>query len=165
MFPLQADTTDTEYKQADGGTHQEVMDLLECPEVRQRAQSIASVITSTMEGRWARQYGIKLKSEQGLRFSFYCGLFVRAWRVKTEVPPMLVHFCRNLPHLGMLSSMAEVQEDSEFDCNGSICRPNYHHLHRTKHTVYGYGTSSNVSQLYLIAVYRQFGEWIELGFF
>ncbi|CAG09347.1 unnamed protein product, partial [Tetraodon nigroviridis] len=28
-----ADTTDTEYKEADGGTHQEVMDLLEYPEV------------------------------------------------------------------------------------------------------------------------------------
>lgn len=31
------------------------MDLLEGPEARQRAQSIASVITSTMEGRWAWQ--------------------------------------------------------------------------------------------------------------
>lgn len=31
------------------------MDFLEGPEVRQRAQSIASVITSTMEGRWAWQ--------------------------------------------------------------------------------------------------------------
>ena len=50
--PLQADTTDTEYKEADGGP-QEFMDLLEGPEVRQRAQSIASVITSTMEGRQA----------------------------------------------------------------------------------------------------------------
>ncbi|XP_070832078.1 sodium channel, voltage-gated, type I-like, alpha [Chaetodon trifascialis] len=44
-----ADTTDTEYKSATGGTHQEFMDFLEGPEVRQRAQSIASVITSTME--------------------------------------------------------------------------------------------------------------------
>ncbi|KAI3356207.1 hypothetical protein L3Q82_017458, partial [Scortum barcoo] len=44
-----ADTTDTEYKQGGGGTHQEFMDLLEGPEARQRAHSIASVITSTME--------------------------------------------------------------------------------------------------------------------
>ncbi|XP_027146613.1 sodium channel, voltage-gated, type I-like, alpha [Larimichthys crocea] len=38
-----ADTTDS------GGTHQEFMDYLEGPEARQRAHSIASVITSTME--------------------------------------------------------------------------------------------------------------------
>ncbi|XP_070770295.1 sodium channel, voltage-gated, type I-like, alpha [Enoplosus armatus] len=44
-----ADTTDTEYRQAGGGTHQEFMDFLEGPEARQRAHSIASVITSTME--------------------------------------------------------------------------------------------------------------------
>ncbi|XP_061579555.1 sodium channel, voltage-gated, type I-like, alpha [Cololabis saira] len=40
-----ADTADIEYRQ-DGG---EFMDFLEEPQVRQRAQSIASVITSTME--------------------------------------------------------------------------------------------------------------------
>ncbi|TNN84568.1 Sodium channel protein type 3 subunit alpha [Liparis tanakae] len=45
----QADSTDTEYRQASGGTHQEFMDLLDGPEARQRALSIASVITSTME--------------------------------------------------------------------------------------------------------------------
>uniref|UniRef100_A0A8C3AZW7 Sodium channel protein n=1 Tax=Cyclopterus lumpus TaxID=8103 RepID=A0A8C3AZW7_CYCLU len=44
-----ADTTDTEYRQASGGTHQEFMDHLEGPEARQRAHSTASVITSTME--------------------------------------------------------------------------------------------------------------------
>ncbi|XP_070693935.1 sodium channel, voltage-gated, type I-like, alpha [Pempheris klunzingeri] len=44
-----ADTTDTEYRQAGGGPHQEPMDFLEGPEARQRAHSIASVITSTME--------------------------------------------------------------------------------------------------------------------
>ncbi|TDH06943.1 hypothetical protein EPR50_G00118540 [Perca flavescens] len=44
-----ADTTDTDYRQAGGGTHQEFMDYLEGPEARQRAHSIASVITSTME--------------------------------------------------------------------------------------------------------------------
>lgn len=78
---------------------------------------------------------------------------------------MLVHFCRNLPHLGMLSSMAEVQESGQLDCNGSVCRPGYYHLHRIKHTVYGYGASSNVSQLYRSAVYRQLREWTEKGFF
>lgn len=49
-FYLQADTTDTEYREVDGGTQQEFMDFLEGPEDRQRAHSIASVITSTMEG-------------------------------------------------------------------------------------------------------------------
>uniref|UniRef100_A0A4W6FYX0 Sodium channel protein n=1 Tax=Lates calcarifer TaxID=8187 RepID=A0A4W6FYX0_LATCA len=44
-----ADTTDTEYKSAGGDTNHEFMDLLEGPEARQRAHSIASVITSTME--------------------------------------------------------------------------------------------------------------------
>ncbi|XP_042350013.1 sodium channel, voltage-gated, type I-like, alpha [Plectropomus leopardus] len=44
-----ADTTDTEYRQARGGPQQEFMDFLEGPEARQRALSIASVITSTME--------------------------------------------------------------------------------------------------------------------
>lgn len=49
---LQVDTTDTEYRQAGGGTQQESMDFLEGPEARQRAHSIASVITSTMEGMY-----------------------------------------------------------------------------------------------------------------
>ncbi|XP_055360961.1 sodium channel, voltage-gated, type I-like, alpha [Betta splendens] len=44
-----ADTTDTEYKQGDGGAQQELMDFLDAPEARQRTHSIASVITSTME--------------------------------------------------------------------------------------------------------------------
>ena len=61
----------------------------------------------------------------------------------------------------MLSSMAEVQEDGQLDCNGSICRPNDHHLHCTKHTVYGHGALSNVSQLYLNVVCRQCGEWVQ----
>ncbi|XP_054871206.1 sodium channel, voltage-gated, type I-like, alpha isoform X4 [Amphiprion ocellaris] len=45
----QADTTDTEYRHATGGTYQEFLDPFEGPEARQRAHSIASVITSTME--------------------------------------------------------------------------------------------------------------------
>lgn len=51
---LQADTTDTEYRQPGGGIHQDFhhMDFLDGPEARQRAQSIASVITSTVEGRY-----------------------------------------------------------------------------------------------------------------
>uniref|UniRef100_A0A3B4ZB52 Sodium channel protein n=1 Tax=Stegastes partitus TaxID=144197 RepID=A0A3B4ZB52_9TELE len=44
-----ADTTDTEYRPATGGTYQEFLDPFEGPEARQRAHSIASVITSTME--------------------------------------------------------------------------------------------------------------------
>ncbi|KAM9850463.1 LOW QUALITY PROTEIN: sodium channel, voltage-gated, type I-like, alpha [Aulostomus maculatus] len=45
----QADTTDTEYKLTGGGTHLDSMDFLEEPETRNRAYSVASVITSTME--------------------------------------------------------------------------------------------------------------------
>lgn len=55
-FYLQADTTDTEYKQAGGGAQQEFMDFLDGPEARQRAHSIASVITSTMEGRYSTKW-------------------------------------------------------------------------------------------------------------
>ncbi|KAM9347843.1 sodium channel, voltage-gated, type I-like, alpha [Symphorus nematophorus] len=44
-----ADTTDTEYRPPAGGPHQEYLDLLDGPEARHRALSIASVITSTME--------------------------------------------------------------------------------------------------------------------
>ncbi|XP_076731137.1 sodium channel protein type 2 subunit alpha isoform X1 [Maylandia zebra] len=45
----QADTTDTEYRQSIGGINQGYMDYLQSPEARQRAHSIASVITTTME--------------------------------------------------------------------------------------------------------------------
>ncbi|XP_041857898.1 sodium channel, voltage-gated, type I-like, alpha isoform X1 [Melanotaenia boesemani] len=45
----QADTNETEYRQTGGGTLGEFKDFLEAPEARQRALSIASVITSTME--------------------------------------------------------------------------------------------------------------------
>ncbi|XP_072253198.1 sodium channel, voltage-gated, type I-like, alpha [Leuresthes tenuis] len=44
-----ADSTDTEYRQASGVPSGEFMDFLDGPEFRQRAHSIASVITSTME--------------------------------------------------------------------------------------------------------------------
>ncbi|XP_017279978.2 sodium channel, voltage-gated, type I-like, alpha isoform X1 [Kryptolebias marmoratus] len=44
-----ADTTDTEYRRSSEGNYGEFLDLLEGPEFRQRAQSIASVITSTIE--------------------------------------------------------------------------------------------------------------------
>lgn len=58
-FRLQADTTDTEYRQpSGGGAQQEFKDFLEGPEARQRVLSIASVITSTVEGRYrTRQHG------------------------------------------------------------------------------------------------------------
>lgn len=135
------------------------MDLLEGPEARQRAQSIASVITSTMEGRWAWQSRSDVEKKAGIYLSFCCGLLFRARRVETEVPPMLVHFCKNLSHLGMLSDMAEVQESGQPDSNGSICGLNYHHLHCTKHTVYGHGALSNVWQLQQNAVCGQCGEW------
>uniref|UniRef100_A0A3Q3G5W6 Sodium channel protein n=1 Tax=Kryptolebias marmoratus TaxID=37003 RepID=A0A3Q3G5W6_KRYMA len=46
---VKADTTDTEYRRSSEGNYGEFLDLLEGPEFRQRAQSIASVITSTIE--------------------------------------------------------------------------------------------------------------------
>ncbi|XP_047456223.1 sodium channel, voltage-gated, type I-like, alpha [Mugil cephalus] len=45
----QDDTTDTEYRQGSDGTYLDCMDLLEGPMTRERAQSIASIITNTME--------------------------------------------------------------------------------------------------------------------
>lgn len=55
--------------------------------------------------------------------------------------------------------MAEVQEGGQLDCNGSICGLDYHHLHRTEHTVYGHGALSNVWQLQQNAVCGQCGKW------
>uniref|UniRef100_A0A673D0Q9 Sodium channel protein n=1 Tax=Sphaeramia orbicularis TaxID=375764 RepID=A0A673D0Q9_9TELE len=49
IFFFQADTTDTECRQGSGGTYQEAMVFLESPAVRDRAYSVNSVITSTME--------------------------------------------------------------------------------------------------------------------
>uniref|UniRef100_A0A669CES1 Sodium channel protein n=1 Tax=Oreochromis niloticus TaxID=8128 RepID=A0A669CES1_ORENI len=49
LLPPKADTTDTEYRQSIGGINQGYMDYLQSPEARQRAHSIASVITTTME--------------------------------------------------------------------------------------------------------------------
>uniref|UniRef100_A0A668AKL9 Sodium channel protein n=1 Tax=Myripristis murdjan TaxID=586833 RepID=A0A668AKL9_9TELE len=45
----EGDTTETEYSQTGCGSHQESMDYLEGPEARQRAYSVASVITNTVE--------------------------------------------------------------------------------------------------------------------
>ncbi|XP_039884123.1 sodium channel protein type 3 subunit alpha-like [Simochromis diagramma] len=45
----QADTTDTDYRQSNGGISQEYMDFLKSREARQRAQSLTSVITDTIE--------------------------------------------------------------------------------------------------------------------
>lgn len=112
-FYLQADTTDTEYREVDGATQQEFMDFLEGPEDRQRAHSIASAITSTMEGiyytLWYDYISLGIEKINSTSRYFIC-LLIRTWRVKTEVPPLLVHICPNLPHLGMLSSMAKDQE-------------------------------------------------------
>lgn len=47
---LQADTTDTEFEQPSGVGAQQ--DFLDGPEARQRVLSIASAITSTVEGRY-----------------------------------------------------------------------------------------------------------------
>uniref|UniRef100_A0A3P9BFX7 Sodium channel protein n=1 Tax=Maylandia zebra TaxID=106582 RepID=A0A3P9BFX7_9CICH len=49
FYAMKADTTDTEYRQSIGGINQGYMDYLQSPEARQRAHSIASVITTTME--------------------------------------------------------------------------------------------------------------------
>ncbi|XP_069388610.1 sodium channel, voltage-gated, type I-like, alpha [Paralichthys olivaceus] len=49
MAPAIDNADTTEYRQATGGPNQEFMDFLDGPEARQRAHSIASVITSTME--------------------------------------------------------------------------------------------------------------------
>lgn len=63
---VKADTTDTECKKSSGGNYGEFLDLLEAPEFRQRAQSIASVITSTIDGRNPVCYAQNLF--QGLKY-------------------------------------------------------------------------------------------------
>ncbi|XP_013763756.1 sodium channel protein type 2 subunit alpha-like [Pundamilia nyererei] len=48
-YTHQADTTDTDYRQSNGGISQEYMDFLKSREARQRPQSLTSVITDTIE--------------------------------------------------------------------------------------------------------------------
>lgn len=160
-FFLQADTTDTEYRQGDGRTRQEFMDFLEGPEARQRALSIASVITSTMEGGYCtpgHRMSTDKKNKALRRFDFFVLVFTRAGGVATEVSSVLVQFCRNLPHLEMLSSVDEDQEGGQPNSDGSICGLKCHHLHCTEHVVHGHGTLSNVSWLQQNAVCGQCGE-------
>lgn len=52
MFSVfQGTTTDTELKKRRSGFHQPSMDYLEEPGGRQRAMSVASILTNTMEGQ------------------------------------------------------------------------------------------------------------------
>lgn len=53
---------------------------------------------------------------------------------------MLVQVCQQLPDLGLLSSLAEGEEDCEHGGDGSICRLGHNHLHCSQHPLYGYGT-------------------------
>lgn len=50
-FSPQGTTTDTELKKRRSGFHQPSMDYLEEPGGRQRAMSVASILTNTMEGK------------------------------------------------------------------------------------------------------------------
>lgn len=56
---------------------------------------------------------------------------------------LLVQICSQIPHLGVLSSVAENQENSKHDCDGPIYGPGYYLLHCTEHIIYGHGTSAN----------------------
>lgn len=47
---FQGTTTDTELKKRRSGFHQQSMDYLDEPGGRQRAMSVASILTNTMEG-------------------------------------------------------------------------------------------------------------------
>lgn len=51
LFFPQGTTTDTELKKRRSGFHQPSMDYLEEPGGRQRAMSVASILTNTMEGK------------------------------------------------------------------------------------------------------------------
>lgn len=50
---FQGATTDTELKKRRSGFHQPSMDYLDEPGARQRAMSLASILTNTMEGKWS----------------------------------------------------------------------------------------------------------------
>lgn len=105
---LQADTTDTEYGQTSGVGAQQ--DFLDGPEARQRVLSIASAITSTVEGRY-HTCGMALAHCCGSEIKVLTGLFLtRTGGVKKEVSTMLVYFLPNVPDLGLLSTMVEDQE-------------------------------------------------------
>jgi hypothetical protein len=40
--------------------------------------------------------------------------------------------------------MAEDQEESQDDRDGPVCRPDYHHMYCSEHSVHGYGAPLNV---------------------
>lgn len=50
---FQGTTTDIELKKRRSGFHQPSMDYLDEPGARQRAMSVASILTNTMEGKWS----------------------------------------------------------------------------------------------------------------
>lgn len=74
-----------------------------------------------------------------------CGPFAfgRAWRVKTEVPPLLVQICQYLFDLGLLPSVAENQRDCQHGGHGPICGSDHHNLHRAQYPFHGHGALSN----------------------
>lgn len=51
VFFSQGTTTDTDLKKRRPGFHQPSMDYLDEPGARQRAMSVASILTNTMEGK------------------------------------------------------------------------------------------------------------------
>lgn len=60
------------------------------------------------------------------------------------MPSLLVQVCQHLPHLGLLSEVAEDQENSQDDRDGPVCRPSYHHMYCYEYSVHGYGALPNV---------------------
>lgn len=58
---------------------------------------------------------------------------------------LLVQVCRHFPKVGLLCTMDQIQKMGVLYCDGSFCGLGHHHLHRTKHGVYGHGTLSHDS--------------------
>lgn len=70
--------------------------------------------------------------------------FTRAGGVEKEVSAVLVHFCPQVPDMGLLSTMVEDQESGRTHCDGSVHGLDHYHLHCAEHSLHGNGTPAHV---------------------
>lgn len=97
---------------------------------------------------------------------FFCLIFscCRIGGVSKEVPSLLVQVCQHVPHLGVLSLLAEDQACSLLDCHGPICRPRHYHLHCPQHPLHGNGALPHDSPIWGCLVHWQLGEKLQFTF-
>lgn len=88
----------------------------------------------------------------------------RIGRVSKKVPSLLVQVCQHVPHLGVLSLLAEDQACGLLNCDGPICRPRHYHLHCPQHPLHGDGALPHDSSFWGRLVHWQLGEKLQFTF-